>query len=112
MGLFGWRKKKEPVTFSSFEDFMENMPKGTTVDEETLRLMAMHQTYHKYVYDEQYVTRGSKLACTQGTRASLIDLPLDIRMEFVKVHWYRIFQKPVICRGCRQTRYYLLGRRY
>lgn len=45
--------------------------------ERLLELMAMYQRYHDIIWDEAYVTRGSKMTCTYGTKPALLDALID-----------------------------------
>jgi len=67
----------EAIIFNSFDDFINNMPEGTSVDDATLKAMSQYQNYYNAIRNEQYVTIGSKLGCTGGTQLSLINLNLD-----------------------------------
>jgi len=52
--------------------------KSATASEiDPMKEVALHQSYHEYMYSDKYVTRGSKVACTCGTKPSKVDLPVD-----------------------------------
>lgn len=63
-------------------DFIFGRPEGNLIqqymdgednEELVLELMALHNQYHTYIRDEEYVTRGSILACTYGGHLARID---------------------------------------